>query len=90
MHLALKVIGSRNVRLKGTATVYAYLVGVGAPLMLACYYPLVLLIGPKAVFGTAADVGEIALVLSQSPGILAYSSPIQFAFAAMSGAWMSC
>ena len=55
IHLALKMVGSRNVRLKGTATVYAYIVGLCTPLYIVVSYPLFLVLGKKAIFGTPTD-----------------------------------
>ena len=80
MHLALKLVGSRTVRLKGTATVYAYIVGVATPMYIVLSYPLMLMFGPKAIFGTPADVHEMSLILSKQIGVLVYMDLMLFAF----------
>jgi hypothetical protein len=80
MHFALKLMGSRTVRLKGTATAYAYIVGLGTPMFIVLSYPLMLMFGPRAIFGTSADVREMSLVLSKQIGLLVYTDLTLFAF----------
>jgi hypothetical protein len=76
-HLALRAVGSRTIRLKGTAAAYGYVGGMFLPLYIVLVYPLLLVLGPKGIFGTSADVREMQLILIQHPGILAYSSIAQ-------------
>lgn len=51
LHYALVMLGSRGVKTEGTYTVYAYVVGLFAPLYILLSYPLFLTFGSAPVFG---------------------------------------
>jgi hypothetical protein len=59
LHYALIVFGARGTKSDRTYTVYAYLVGLSAPLYILLSYPLFLTFGPAAVFGSEVDPKRI-------------------------------
>jgi hypothetical protein len=78
LHLLLKVFGAKKARLRQTFIVYAYLEGVFIPLGILLVYPILLILGPRALFGEAAEIPKATtlIVNNANNAILFFSSYI--------------
>jgi hypothetical protein len=73
LHLLLKVFGAKRVRLRRTFIVYAYLEGVFIPLCILLVYPVVLILGPRALFGEAAEISKDTTLLVNNAILFLFS-----------------
>jgi len=67
LHLTLKFLGARTVPWRGTLGAYSYLGATGMPLYILLAYPLLLSLGPAAIFGSASDVVRMGPQLLATP-----------------------
>jgi len=76
MHFGLRLVGKSNKDLRSTSVVYAYIVGVVAPLGVILQYPILLGFGPSALFGTAEDTLRLAAYYQAHPALFVYGGVV--------------
>jgi hypothetical protein len=76
IHFSLRFVGRSNKDLRSTSVVYSYMGGVGLPLAIILQYPILLSLGPSALFGTAEEVLRLASSYEAHPALLVYANVV--------------
>jgi hypothetical protein len=84
MHFGLRFVGRSTKDLRATSVVYAYIVGVGAPLAIILGYPILLGFGPSALFGTADDLLRLESYYEAHLLLAVYASIVVFVLGVIS------